>query len=260
MNNSLILRAIILFGGLSSFSALAVESPKPVIPLFNEYLATNVAGIDMPGSTNIEAVGVNQRLVIRTFADPTVVRSRMKIRLEVQDPDSVVAPQIFEAYVDTKPYPNPDTAVGTNYACEDDGYVVGVDPKAEDYPCDYDLNVGIANDGATQYGVISLAVYSWYANSTDGQVDISRGSVTVFNLTSGGDPCRGEWDVTDGVWTLEDGLSAVGDYLGNDGTDEIRIVYSRVRDNGKVEMKYTYYDISTCGQIGDVQQFKVGLP
>ena len=259
MNNSLILRAIILFGGLSSFSALAVESPKPVIPLFNEYLATNVAGIDATSDTGIEAVAVNQLIKPHITSNPNKLQSLVKVKLRAQNTATHTLAAAYIASVQTKRYPDPDTAVNTNYACEDDGYIVAVDPTSEDYPCDYDLNVGIANVGATRYAVMGLAVYAWYSNIADGEVDISRASVTVRNPDNGHFVCRGEWDVQDHNWYLEDALSAVGDFLSGDGVDEIRIVYSQELVDGTVEMKYTYYDITTCNPI-DEDTFSIGVP
>ena len=259
MKKNAIFKAIVLFGGLWSFSALAVESPKPVIPLFNEYLATNVAGIDLQPDAGIEAIGGNDSVEVLSVNNPDRVKSRLHFALKAKDALDNSNAGTFKAYVDTKTYPDPDTAVNTDYACEDDGYVVGVDPTIDDYPCDYDVNAGIANDGATRYLVIGLAVYAWYANSTDGQVDVSRASVTGVNLITG-DKWHNDWNVTNGDWSLESGLSAVGDFLYSDGTDEVRVVYSRELMNGTVEMKYLYYEISTGIQIGDARIFRIGVP
>ena len=259
MKKNAILKAIVLLGGLWSFSALAVESPKPVIPLFNEYLATNVAGIDLQTDAGIEAIGGNDSVEVLSTSDPDKLKSRLHFKLKAKDSADNSDAGVFDAFVDTLAYPDPDTAVNTNYACEDDGYIVGVDPTLDDYPCDYDVNAGIANDGATRYFVIGLGVYAWYQNAADGQVDIGRVSVTVLNPGSGDTEWRGVWYVTDQNWSLEAGLSAVGDFLYDDGTDEVRIVYSRDLPDGRVEMKYSYFEIATGDPI-DEQRFKIGVP
>ena len=259
MNKHMILKAIMLLGGLTSFSALAVESPKPVIPLFNEYLMTNVAGIDLGAPTGIEAVGGNDSVEVTTTADPSRLKSTLNFKLRLKESFDNSPAGVFDAHVTTGTYPDPDTAVNTNYACEDDGWIVGVDPSIDDFPCDYDVNIGIANAGATRYLVIGLAVYVYYSNVADGDVDISNGAVTVVNL-SNGNKWRAAWPVADGNWSLEDGLSAVGDFLYDDGTDEVRIVYSRDRLDGKVEMKYLYYEIATGDQIGSARKFTIRVP
>lgn len=64
---------------------------------------------------------------------------------------------------------------------------------------------------------------------------------------------------TSSDWELEDNLSAVGDFLNDDGKDEVRIVYSRELPNHAAEMKYTYYNIKTGNQVKE-KTFNVASP
>jgi len=259
MMNKAIFRAVVVVYSFASGIAAAVEPPEPVIQLFNEYLMTDVAGIDFAPDPGIGAIGSNERLKIIDAADPTKVLSRVKFNLRVNSSVGNTTLGTFNSYVDTRAYPDPDTAVSTSYFCADGGEVRAAAPNVEWFPCDYDINAGIANKGTTRYFVMSHAVYAWYVNSTDGEVDIGVAAVTVWDLESGTQAWRKTWNVTAGIWGLEDGTSAVGDFLSSNSGDEVRIAYWREQNNGKVEMKYTYYDIATGAEI-KTDKFKVPVP
>lgn len=224
--------------------ALAVEPPQPIIPLFNSDLMTNYAGIDWIGNAGLEAPGINEKLVIRSVSDPTKVRSRVKLKLRTKSSSDNSTLGTFNFYVETKPYPDPDAAFSTSYYCEDYGYIRSAYPTSEWFPCDYDINFGVANSGAKRYLVASAAVYVWYHNAADGNVDIGRASVTVWDLALGTPPWRKSWPVLSGKWELVDGLSAVGDFLASHSGDEIRIAYWQQKSANQVEMQYKYYRIA----------------
>ena len=240
--------------------ASAVEPTQPIIPLFNEYLMTNTAGLDISEHAGIEAPGANESLDIIPGPSAGQVKSRLNFILKVKGSDNTNLGS-FRPSVATMPYPDPSTAVGTSYSCEDDGVFRGANPNSEPFPCDYDVNVGIANFGATRYLVTSLALYAAYQNSTEGYVDISRAAVFVWDPVTHAESWHKAWAVTSGGWELVDGLCAVGDFLDSDGADEVRIAYSRDGANGKVVMKYDYYDISTGNEVPNSQQiFSVPSP
>jgi hypothetical protein len=246
--------AVLALFSLASGTAWAVELPQPVIPLFNETLMTNYAGIDWVGNPGIEAPGTNKSVEVIPLSDPAKVRSRVNFKLRVKDPANNASLGAFDAYVDTRPYPNPDTVAGTSYYCEDGGQVRSADPTGEPFPCDYDLNAGIANSGVARYLVMSLAAYAYYVNSTDGYVDIGRANVFVWDPATRAELWHKSWPVKYNNWEIVDGLSAVGDFLGSDGNDEARIAYWREGADNAVVMKYTYFDIVTGQEIPNSKQ------
>jgi len=240
---------------LCSGVAGGVERPEPVIPVFNEDLMTNLAGIDLSTNAGIEAVGGNQSLVILDLANPSLVKSRLKFQLRARSSANNALLLNLNLFVDTRPYPDPESAVGTSYFCEDDGSIRGVDPTSEFFPCDYDVNIGIANAGATRYLVTSLGVYSWYENIAAGSVDIGQASVWVWDPATGAELWHDTWVSTRGEWELDAyGLSAVGDFLNADGVDELRVAYSRELNNNRLQMEYRYYDIATGNEISASEQ------
>ena len=151
MMNKAHFHTLLVAFSLAPVMALAVESPQPVIPLFNEDLMTNYAGIDWIGNAGIEAPGINEKLVILPVSDPTKVKSQVRLKLRAKSSSDNSTLGTFRFFVDTKAYPNPDTAIGTSYYCEDYGVVRGANPTIEWFPCDYDINFGVANSGATRY-------------------------------------------------------------------------------------------------------------
>ncbi len=259
MMNKALFHTLLMAFSLLPGVALAVEAPQPVIPLFNSDLMANFAGIDLIENAGIEALAINDKLVILDVSDPTKVKSRMKLNLRAKSSSNNSTLGTFSFYVDTRWYPNPDTAIGTSYYCEDDGYIRSAYPTSEEFPCDFDFNFGVANSGATRYLVASAAVYASYYNATAGEFDIGSARVWVWDLTSGTPPWRKTWNVRAGDWELEDGLSAVGDFLISDSGDEVRIAYWRQKSNNRVEMKYTYYDIAT-GNLIKEDRFIVPSP
>jgi hypothetical protein len=260
MKSNALLRTILISFLLATFSAVAVEAPKPVITLFNDNIQVFISGLDIAGGGGIEALGVTE--VINSnlpVSDPDKRKSRLKVRLKVKNSVNNAARGQYVAYVDTKSYPDPGTAVGTTYWCEEDGVVLNVDPGSEGFPCDFQLNIGIANSGATRYLVMGLALYSWYDNAAEGTVDIGRASVTVWDPATKAKLWRKVFNNTSGDWELEDNLSAVGDFQNADGIDEVRIVYSRGLPNNEAEMKYTYYDIATGSKMNE-HRFTIVAP
>jgi hypothetical protein len=245
MMNKAHFHTLLVAFSLAPGMALAVELPQPVIPLFNSDLMTNYAGIDWVENAGLEAPGINEKLVIRPVSGSTNVKSRVKLKLRAKSSSNNSTLGTFDFFVETKSYPNPDTSTGTSYYCEDDGYIRSAYPVSEWFPCDYDINFGVANSGATRYLVASAAVYVWYYNATDGDVDIGKASVIVWDLAGGARLWVKNWNVLVNDWELEDGLSAVGDFLASHSGDEVRIAYWRQRTNNRVEMKYTYFDIAT---------------
>ena len=261
MTNKTLLQAALILLSLVSRTAFAVEAPKPVITLFNTInIQVFAAGIDISSKSGIEALGfaevTNSNLPV---TNPDKRKSRTKFKIKVKRSTNNSNLGSFVAYVDTKSYPDPYTAVDTQYYCEVEGEVFNVDPKIEDFPCDFELNLGIANSGTTRYLVMSLAVFAWYQNVAEGTVDIGQASVTIFDPESYTKLWRKTWKNTAGDWDLEDNQSAVGDYLNADGIDEVRIVYSRGLPNNAAEMKFTYYDIATGSKIKE-RKFTVASP
>ena len=240
--------------------ASAVEPSKPTIVLFNQNIQTFVAGFDLHPGGGIEAIGLTEVTQSNLpVANPDRARSRLKIRVRFKHPGNNSDAGTFRPWVDTKTYPNPYTQQATSYYCEENGNVYSVDPQQEGFPCDFEANIGIANSGQNRYLVVSLAMFAWYQNQEEGSVDIGQGAVTVYDPASGDEIWRKQWKTTTGDWELEDNLSAVGDYLNDDGNDEVRIVYSRGLPNNAAEMKYQYFDIASGNKIKE-KVFTIGGP
>ena len=250
MTNKSLLQLIFSMFLLTFGLAWAVEAPKPVIPLFDELLMTDVSGIDITTDAGIEAPGGNDRFTVRTDpADATRVISRLRFKLVARSSADNSLLETFIPTLDTRSYPDPNTAAGTTYFCDDDGFFRVADPTSEDFPCDHDVNIGVANSGATRYLVTALALYVAYANAADGLVNLSRATVYVWNPVNGNQLWRRNFNVTSGPWELVPALSAVGDFLDGDGVDEVRIAYQRDLSNNRIQMRYTYYAIANGNEI-----------
>lgn len=224
----------------------AVERPEPVIILFDDDVGlADLAGVDISTTAGIETIYATETITIRNDpTDGTRRISRQWLRLRVQDEQTNTFIDDFIVFSDTGSYPDPATAVSTTYYCYDgiweDSYIVN--PQIDDFPCEYELGFGIANSNAARYLVTSMATLAAYSNASDGFVDISLAEVQVWNPTTGVRIWRRAWPVQGSVWELDEGLSAVGDFLNSDGVDEVRIVDVRDR-GGSIEARYRYYSI-----------------
>ena len=238
-------------------AAVAVEPRDAVIPLFNEFQQVQLSGIDASANNaGIEAVGGSEGFQVSAYPpDPTRLRTRLRQRLEVRRSSDNVSLYSILPFVFTRPYPDP-TNTNTEYFCEDDGFFRGVDPENEEYPCDYDLNVGIATAGQQRYLIASIAVYAGYENQTLGEVNIGAASVEAYDPETGQSLWRRIFNAFSGVWELEPSLSAVGDFLNGDGNDEMRVVFVRELNSGAIEWRYIYYNI-TNGNFIKEDRFRV---
>lgn len=243
-----------------AITAHAVEPFQPVIPLFGERFTPSYAGFDLdPLRVGVETVGVSEALVVQPRGGG-FVRSEFRLRLRFKDASTNSQVANFFPLVRTENYPDPVTAVGVTYYCYDqegfDGF--SVDPQTEDFPCDYEFNLGIANDLQSRYLVAGLATYAGYIDGS-GETDVSGAAVEVFDPATGSRIWRQQFPVLDGDFFLVDALSGVGDYLGNDGIDEIRIVWERELGNGENRWRYRYYQISN-GDFIKQEAFSVSSP
>ncbi len=225
--------------------ASAVEPPSAVIPLFNEDQQVELSGIDISATNpGIETVGASDGFQVSPYPpDPVRLRSRLRLRIQINRSSDNMSHASILPFVFTRPYPDPATATNTSYFCEDDGAERFADPENEPYPCDFDVNVGIATAGQQRFLVASLATYAGYENQTTGFVDIGAASVEAFDPETGQSLWRRIFNVFSGVWQLEDALSAVGDFLNGDGNDELRVVFARELSSGSIEWRYLYYNI-----------------
>jgi len=239
-------------------TVFAVEPPKPVIILFNETGESTLAGIDIATNSGIEAIGLSGTLQVLGVSNPDNVKTRRKMKLRVKRSTSNKTLGTYVAYVDTKGYPNPELQEGTSYFCDFDGFQV-VDPTQDDFPCDWNGNGGIANAGATRYLVFSQIMGGSYWTPNDGFVEIGQASVTIFNPENQATLWRKQFKLQSGDWFLDEDFCAVGDYLSDDGVDEVRIVYVREKANGSNEFRYSYYNIAT-GALVKENTFSVSAP
>jgi len=242
-------------------SPFAAERAAPGIPLFNNYFVLDLAGLDISATPGIENLGANANVEERIDpSDATRRITRYKARLQVHSAidNSMIAK--VDYFAATGSYPDPATAVGVTYFCADDiidqdFYVV--DPTMQQFPCDFSLGIGVANSGATPYLVTGIATAAAYLSMADSFVDLSGASVQINDPESGTMVWRKNFPGTDGNWTIEGDLSVVGDLMGGDGVDEVRIGYSRERPDGTNVFRYLYYEIDTGNFI---REDKVATP
>tara|TARA_R110000787_G_scaffold20281_26_gene60454 strand:- start:188 stop:1033 length:846 start_codon:yes stop_codon:yes gene_type:complete len=117
-----------------------------------------------------------------------------------------------------------------------------------DYPTGDLFSVGAANSNGTRVIVIGLGLEGLFFNDDVGYEDspdtnISRYSVTVYNNVLNSQRWSRNLPAYVGTFKLFPDFAMVGDFLGDDGNDEIRIAYLRGNANDSLTWQYRYYDV-----------------
>ena len=230
-------------------SAIAIEPTRDVFGLWefeNDGFpsARAVSGIDFfPAEPGIEMLGLNDSLSTSSPNGSGNVKTIGKALFVVRNADSGTVVAEYMATTESGLYPDPSGSAGasTTYLC---GFeLLPVDPTQDEFPCEELFGFGAANVGSTRLFIVGNSFTGFYSNPTDGFVDVSRFRVQAFNLRNGNLRWSKTYRLVDSAgWEIEPTLSAVGDFLNDDGDDEVRIVQTRERPNGNHEFHYRYFD------------------
>jgi hypothetical protein len=116
------------------------------------------------------------------------------------------------------------------------------------FPAEPYVGFGIANASGARYLVVGNGLRGKYNNNLDGEKDVSQYRVSVYPQTGGAAlATRGvAGQTSSGELAIE--ASAVGDFLGDDGTDEVRILRVRETATGTT-FSWIYFGIPNLNEI-----------
>lgn len=295
MKRELALAACWVVAGVSGFSAtaLAADAPKTIIPVFRvefepEDKFRSLIFTDYFPNAGAEVLGLTNSCT-RSAPDgngmvTTTVRTRVTLR------SATGGPNLFSVVpaITSLPYPDPANANnqcgGSNQTEFDEGDYPNTqqlgcardpgDPPYQgqsfdpngDSACEQPVVGGhfgmgrATGSGDVNYIVFSDAITGTYRNAATGFNDVDAGNfaITVYNMSG-----VRAWTKSFGAFTsvgrLEPVLAGVGDFLNDDGEDELRVAYIE-EGGGVTNFRYFYYDIDTGVKIGATVTVGVAAP
>ncbi len=210
-----------------------------------------------PGTAGIESIGFNEGISAETVGP----NSRMVWRQRIQFRNAATGALLTQFTVTTKSdwYSNDDNT--NDYFCGDEfATSLNIDNSIPD--CDAEIQAGIAETQAGgRYLVIATGSIIDVLGPAGDVADVYK--VHVYDLATNNLAWAKSWSLlTPGGagddWEIDIGLSGVADYLGGDGTDELRIAQGR-EQAPNWRQRYQYYDIAT-GALIDTVAFSVSTP
>jgi len=294
----LALASLTSIGALTALSAiapaLAIE-PTQIVPVFRtefepEDKFRHVAFANFP-ATGSEVLGLTSSCTVSAPDGNGMVKTTSKTRFFYRPATggaNVFTPSPLPTVV-SLPYPDPqhpnNQCLGENQTEFDEGDFPNTENKGcprdpEDAPyqgSSFDPNqggdfcggaatgghfgVGIGTGGSSvQYVVFSDAITGTYRNATTGfsDVDFTNFAIHVYSM-AGARVWTKSFPLLAGAGRLEPVLCGVGDFLNDDGEQELRL--ARVGETGTgAAFTYTYYDLDTGAQIGSQVTVNISNP
>jgi len=241
----------------------AVENLN-ALPLWLEDGELNFGSIEQlnsidfaPGTPGIELIGFNENIGAETSGP----NSRMVWRQRFQFRNAATGAQLAQFTITTKSdwYSNDDSL--NDYFCGDE-FATTLEGDNSIPDCDSMIQAGIAETSSGgRYLVVATSAIIDVLGPSEDIADVYK--VHVFDLATNNLAWAKSWGLfapagSGDDWELDIGLSGVADYLGGDGTDELRINQGRVQGTNW-RMRNQYYNIAT-GALIDTVSFSVSQP
>lgn len=247
--------------------AAAVEN-RDVLPLWFDGPSLTFGGIEQlssidfsPATPGLEVIGYNER-VSGEAAGSGMARTVWRQRFQFRNAANSNLLAQFTITTKSEAYSTADGSF--DYSCGDE-YADTLNPDDSIPDCDLEISAGIAeaSQGGRFLVIATSAIIDYFDfQTTDDVADPYK--VHVYDLSDNSLAWGKTWklDTPAGSgedWELDVSLSGVGDFLGDDGTDELRVAQVRPTGASNFRHRYTYYNIET-GAVLDTQSFSVSQP